>query len=105
MNEIPDYDAFAGLLNTTFDVQIEDGQSIDTQLVEISEQRLSAQQEIFSLVFRAPGDVALGQGMRHFHHENTGDFELFITPIRQDEQGSYYEAVFNLIRETSTPLA
>lgn len=105
MNEIPDYEKFAGLLNSTFTVQTGDAQSINAELVQISEQRLAGRQEMFSIVFRGPADFALGQALCHFHHENTGDFEIFITPVRQDEQGFYYEAVFNLIREPAEPTA
>lgn len=105
MNEIPDYEKFAGLLNSTFTVQTGDVQSINAELVQISEQRLAGRQEMFSIVFRGPADFALGQALCHFHHENTGDFEIFITPVRQDEQGFYYEAVFNLIREPAEPTA
>jgi hypothetical protein len=41
----------------------------------------------------------LGQGVRNFEHEQMGKFELFIVPVEQDEQGFYYEAVFNRIRD------
>ena len=40
----------------------------------------------------------LDQGVRDFSHDQMGQFELFIVPIRQDAQGFYYEAVFNRIR-------
>jgi hypothetical protein len=103
MNAIPDYATFAGLLNSTFTVQTDDGQSIEVQLVKISEQQLAGRQEIFSIIFRGPGDIALGQALLRFHHEDTGDFDLFITPLRQDQEGLYYEAVFNLIREPVEP--
>lgn len=103
MNKIPDYEKFAGLLNSTFTIQADDAQRINAELVQISERRLAGRQEMFSMVFRGPTDFALGQALRHFHHEDTGDFELFITPTRQDEQGFYYEAVFNLIREPAEP--
>jgi hypothetical protein len=28
-----------------------------------------------------------------------GQFELFLVPIKEDEQGFYYEAVFNRLRQ------
>jgi hypothetical protein len=40
----------------------------------------------------------LDQGVRNFIHDQMGQFELFIVPIRQDAQGFYYEAVFNRLR-------
>jgi hypothetical protein len=30
-------------------------------------------------------------------HDEMGQFDLFLVPIRQDDQGFYYEAVFNRI--------
>jgi hypothetical protein len=31
-------------------------------------------------------------------HEALGSFELFIVPIRKDDEGFYYEAVFNRVK-------
>jgi hypothetical protein len=105
MESLPNYATFAGLLNSTFTVQADDGQSIDAQLVTISEHRVVGRQEMFSITFRGPGDITLGQALRRFHHADTGDFDLFITPNREDEAGIYYEAVFNLIQEPAEPAA
>ncbi len=33
--------------------------------------------------------------MHRFSHDALRTFELFIVPIRRDDQGFYYEAVFN----------
>jgi hypothetical protein len=41
----------------------------------------------------------LSQGVHNFKHDQMGQFELFIVPIKQDEQGFYYQAVFNNLRE------
>ena len=72
---------------------------LDLVLMEVSELKLSERQEQFSIVFRGPSDAYLGQGIRPFHHERMGQFDLFIVPIRQDEKGFYYEAVFNRLPE------
>jgi hypothetical protein len=51
--------------------------------------------EAFSIVFRGPSDPLLPQGMHRFHRDAIGTFDLFIVPIRRDQHGLYYEAVFN----------
>lgn len=105
MAEIPSHKTFAGLLNAVFNIHLDEGQTVDTELVEVSEPQLSPAQETFSVIFRGPNGVPLGQGIRRFQHEHTGDFELFITPVRQDKQGFYYEAVFNRLLESTAPTA
>ena len=105
MAEIPSHKTFAGLLNAVFNIHLDEGQTVDTELVEVSQPQLSPEQETFYIVFRGPNDVSLGQGMRRFQHERTGDFDLFITPVRQDKQGVYYEAVFNRLLESTAPTA
>jgi hypothetical protein len=69
------------------------------ELFDVSELKQYPRQEEFTLTFRGPADAFLGQGPRLFRHEQMGECELFIVPIRQDEHGYYYEAVFNRIRE------
>ena len=72
MAEIPSHKTFAGLLNAVFNIHLDAGQTVDTELVEVSQLKVSPEQEIFYIVFRGPNDVSLGQGMRRFQHERTG---------------------------------
>ena len=52
--------------------------------------------EPFSLVFRGPHDPPLEQSMYPMTHDDIGDLgSIFIVPIAADEQGRYYQAVFN----------
>jgi hypothetical protein len=90
-----DYDSFAKELNTTFQIQVNQEQTVAAELVEVSEHLVSKVQDRFSIVFRTANDIFLGQGQRDFHHERMGDFALFLVPIGRDEQGTSYEAVFN----------
>ena len=92
-------EAFAQNLNTNFRVSGDDSSQFDLELTEVSELKLVKTQEEFSLVFRGPLDHFLGQGTRSFEHEKMGQFELFIVPIKQDDKGYYYEAIFNRFRE------
>jgi uncharacterized protein DUF6916 len=95
------HEEFSKHLNSKFKVDLDETTSVEVELVEISELKLYPRQEEFAIVFRGPLDAFLGQGAGNFKHEQMGDFELFIVPIRQDAEGYYYEAIFNRIREES----
>lgn len=93
------HEAFTQHAGTKFQVQVDGNTGVELELAEVSEIKVYPRQEEFSLVFRGPSDAFLDQGVRSFTHDQMGQFELFIVPIRQDERGFYYEAVFNRIRE------
>lgn len=95
------HEAFSQHAGTKFQVQVDENTSVELELAEVSELKLYPQQEEFSLVFRGPSDAFLGQGARLFTHEQMGQFELFIVPLRQDDRGFYYEAIFNRLRQQS----
>jgi hypothetical protein len=86
---------FADNLNTSFRLKCAPDQAVDVELIELREGRANPNQEAFSLTFRGPGDCLVPQGLYAFEHGTAGSFDLFIVPIGQDEQGIYYEAVFN----------
>lgn len=92
------HEEFSKNANSKFQVQSDQNTPVELELTEISEVKLYPQQEEFTIVFRGPLDGFLGQGARNFTHNEMGEFELFIVPIRQDAQGFYYEAVFNRLR-------
>ena len=91
------HEAFARNLKTKFQVQLEADQSVELGLIEVSELKLFPRQEEFSILFLGPNEFFLGQGTRLMEHAEMGQFDLFLVPIRQDDQGYYYEAVFNRI--------
>ena len=93
------HEAFTQHANTKFQVPIDENTAVELELVDVSELKLYPRQEEFSLEFRGPLNMFLGQGVRNFQHEQMGNFELFIVPVQQDAQGFYYEAVFNRIRD------
>lgn len=97
MADIPQHAAFAGHLNTIFQIYLDDGNTVDAKLVEVSDLLLSPGQERFAIIFRGPNETFLGQGNHRFVHDQMGEFELFLVPISQDDQGTNYEAVFNRI--------
>lgn len=93
------HEAFSQQLNTKFQVHLDGNTSLELDLIEVSELKVHPQQEEFTILFRGPLSALLSQGLGNFTHEQMGEFELFIVPIRQDHQGFYYEAVFNRLRE------
>lgn len=93
------HEAFTRQAGTKFKVQVDEYTGVELELAEVSEVKLYPRQEEFTIVFRGPSNAFLDQGVRLFTHDQIGEFELFIVPIRQDEQGFYYEAVFNRIRD------
>lgn len=86
---------FSKHLHTTFKVRLDEQTTVDAELAEISEHLVSPIQERFAVVFRATKNLFLGQGMRQLEHDQMGTFDLFLVPIRQDDQDTFYEAVFN----------
>ena len=92
------HEAFTQNANTKFQVRLDDDATVELELVAVSEMKLYPQQEEFALEFRGPLDMFLDQGVRNFAHEQMGEFEMFIVPVRQEADGFYYEAVFNRIR-------
>ena len=93
------HEAFTQQAGTKFKVQVDENNGVELELAEVSELKLYPRQEEFTIVFRGPSNAFLDQGVRLFTHDQIGEFELFMVPIRQDEQGFYYEAVFNRIRD------
>ena len=95
------HEEFTKNANTKFKAQVDENTHVDLELITISELKLYPQQEEFALEFRGPLDMFLGQGVRKFTHDQMGQFELFIVPIKQDAQGFYYEVIFNRLRQSN----
>ncbi|HEX7332287.1 MAG TPA: hypothetical protein VF290_12365 [Pyrinomonadaceae bacterium] len=93
------HDEFSKHANTKFQVQVNENTQVELELITVSELKVYPQQEEFTLEFLGPSDMFLGQGVRDFKHDQMGQFELFIVPIKQDAQGFYYEAIFNNLRQ------
>lgn len=86
---------FTENLNTLFQLTPEGGTALEAELVEVKPGRSTSRQEQFALLFRAPQDAPVQQGMFHLEHDKIPAADLFLTPVRKDEQGLYYEAIFN----------
>jgi hypothetical protein len=85
---------FAAQLNTRFRMFHAQGET-EIELIEVSDLTTTGGQERFWLIFRGPLQPFVPQGSYQLQHEVMGEFPLFIVPIRQDNLGFYYEAIFN----------
>lgn len=90
---------FSEHLNTSFRIQLGDADQMEAQLIEVTDNGTTPEQEQFSLVFRSPRDRPPQQGLYKIEHEKLGEFELLLVPVRSDKQGLNYEAVFNRLLE------
>jgi hypothetical protein len=86
-------------LNTKFRLSAEPETQVELELVEVQAHGdVAGQTERFSAIFRGPLGRFLPQSTYAMGHEKLGSVELFIVPIRQDNEGFYYEAVFNRVK-------
>jgi hypothetical protein len=91
------HEEFSKHLNTKFRVHISETETINAELIEVSEHLLSPRQERFSILFRTSNEIFLGQGMRRLEHDRMEAFDLFLVPMGRDEEGTSYESVFNRV--------
>jgi len=82
-------------LNTRFWLREEDGQRTALDLIELKNGHSSPPYEQFSLLFRGEPSRLHPQRMYRMEHDAAGAFDLFLTPVERNDQGIFYEAVFN----------
>jgi hypothetical protein len=86
---------FAQAVNSTFRAHVDKDRLLDLCLVEFDDSASTEVQECFSLLFRAPVDAPPVQSIYRLTNETLGAMDLFLVPVRKDDGGLYYEAVFN----------
>jgi hypothetical protein len=95
---------FSKHVNTKFRVGVDEDTSVELELTEVkgylSQQREQTGMERFSLYFNGPAEPFLPQKLYPFAHDQMGEFEIFIVPIAQNEQGFRYESVFNYFKKS-----
>ncbi|HKX83977.1 MAG TPA: hypothetical protein VJL58_07155 [Pyrinomonadaceae bacterium] len=92
---LPTKQQFLSALNSEFHVELADGSGFEVSLVKCDEIVSNDVQENFSLLFKAPLEAPPFQGIYRLMHRRLGGMDLFIVPVKKDEHGLYYEAVFN----------
>jgi len=96
---LPTKEQFAEQVDKTFRVSAPEGPEFTVSLAEFTEIADTETVETFSLLFRAPTDVERKQGTYQLENEEMGSMGIFLVPVRQDEQGLYFEAVFNRLKK------
>jgi hypothetical protein len=102
MQALPGKDAFQSCLNSVFELSFLPGQALDVRLVELRGGRPDPRIEQFSLLFQGPQNPLLPQQMYHLRQAEIGEMDLFLVPVGQDAGGTYYEAVFNRLKQEET---
>lgn len=93
---------FSDYLGKAFQLETDLESCLTLQLIE-AKQLFSRQNanlpvkrsEPFALVFRGPQNLPLAQATYQLQHDQLGELAVFLVPIDQDEEGFYYEAIFN----------
>jgi hypothetical protein len=86
---------FEATLNTKFLLHSADGEPAALDLVELNNGYSNSLYESFSLLFRGDNRQVHPQRTYLVEHEALGSFDLFLTPVARNSQGTLYEAVFN----------
>jgi len=87
-------------LNTRFSLREESGDSAPLDLIDFKEGHAAPPYEQFSLLFRGDGSKIHEQGTYAMAHDSMGAFDLFLTPVERNDQGTVYQAVFNRLKDT-----
>ena len=95
---LPDLETFSACVGERFGVESAAREG-ETALELVEARALPSRpgmprEQPFALLFRGPTDSGLGQGMVHLTHPRTGPVELFVVPVLDRDDGTYYEAVF-----------
>jgi hypothetical protein len=72
--------------------------SLELELVEVTDsgrKRVPESRSSFSLLFKGTKEQLLPQQMYRIEHDKLGAMDLLIVPVREDQSGYYYEAIFN----------
>ena len=93
--QLPTQQEFTDAVDSRFDVSHADGASVEFTLVECKSLLSNEHQECYSLVFRGPADVPPDQSIYVLQNDKLGAVELFLVPIKKDDNGLYFEAVVN----------
>lgn len=90
---------FREQLHTRFKIATDGIPKMELELAEVNEPAAPPQVELFTLTFRGPRAPVLPQKIHRVEHAKLGAFDLFLTAVAADQQGTAYEAVFNRMRK------
>ena len=99
MTAVFDRDSFAGVLGSLFTLTAAGGESVDVELIEVTEQKETDTQRSFALLFIVPEPYQVEQGLYDLDHKTLGSMQLFLVPVGFDNGRLKLEASFNLLKE------
>ncbi|MEQ1605019.1 MAG: hypothetical protein ABL999_09130 [Pyrinomonadaceae bacterium] len=95
---IPGFEEFSGQVNSIFAAPGDDGNDVEFQLVETNDLFSDERFHSFSLLFRAPLTTRSEQGIFTLKNATLGTLDLFLVPVKQTDEGLFFEASFNLMK-------
>lgn len=91
-------DSFAEAKGSAFTLTDGTGQTVDLELSEVSPLKETPHQHHFAIVFLAPENYTVAQGLYDIQHPGLGAMQLFLVPVGIENGRMQLEAVFNLLR-------
>ena len=95
----PTKEQFSQQIDQPFRASAPNGKEFDLSLVEFKDVLDTETQETFTLLFRAPAEVAPEQGTYAVSNDGIGDQAIFLVPVNRDADGVYLEAVYNRFKQ------
>jgi hypothetical protein len=92
-------DEYAGCLDTDFIFSFSPEYKVIMKLIDVTEEKVRSRQSTYVLLFAAPEDTPVVQGMAPFENEKLGSGEIFIVPVGKDKRGVLFESVFNKLMD------
>lgn len=90
-------EAFLEQLNSKFLMRPANAEPLELELVSVTELPSAPGQDQFSVIFLAPLNAPMAQGVYQLEHPQLGTFGIFLVPVGRDPQGLQYEALFNRV--------
>lgn len=87
--------AFAPQVGSRFRAEAAGDREFELELLQLDDGQAAPGQEVFSLLFGAPPDAPVEQGIFHLEHPELGALDLFLVPMAADGRSVQFEAVIN----------
>ncbi len=92
---LPPREAFVAAVSSRFDVAAGNDVAVEFTLLECNTVVSNESQECYTLLFRGPSDQPAVQAIYKLESEKLGELQLFLVPVKRDDDGVYFEAVMN----------
>ena len=96
--QLPSRHEFSAVIDSIFKASTDESGFFEICLVNVDAIVSTDFHENFTLLFKAPVDAPQQQGVYRLEHNAIGAMDLFLVPVKKDDSGLYYEAVFNQLK-------